>query len=156
MGKRLILLLSIVTTVMVSCSKDSDSLNNNKLSAKISGKSWNAAVRVSTLTSDVFVITGTSALGEVLVITIKGNSPDLYELNLTSLECNATYKKSALSTSTEDIYNSISGRVNLTKVDMVNKKISGTFDFTLVKLSVETVSVSEGTFNDLEFSVNSI
>lgn len=150
MRKRLLVLMLAVVSIMVSCSKDSDSVNN-KLSAKIDGENWNATLRVTNLTGEIFVITGTSTTGEVMVITINGKVPDLYELSLTSLKCNATYKKSALITSASDIYNSVSGKVNLTKVDIENKKISGTFEFTMAKLSSQTISVSNGSFNDLEF-----
>lgn len=150
MGKRLIILLLGVAFVLGSCSKDSVSVN--KLSAKIEGKSWNASLRVANLTSNVFVITGTSLTGEVLVLTIVGDKPGLYEFSLTEYKCNATYKKSALSTSPDDIFTSVSGKINLTKVDLVNKKISGTFDFTLARLALETVSISNGSFNDLEFT----
>lgn len=148
-------LVLIMAAVVASCSKDSDTIST-KLSAKIDGKSWNATGRYTNLTGNVFVITGTSITGEVLVITIKGDSPDLYELNLSNLECSATYKKSALSTSTDDIFQSITGRVNLTKVDKENKKISGTFDFNLARLSIETISISSGSFNDLEYTITSM
>lgn len=151
MGKRLLVLLLIGVTMLGSCTKDSDTLNN-KLSAKIGGKSWNAAIRVTNLANDVFIITGTSTTGEVLIITIFGKNPDLYEFSLTSQKCNATYKKSAFTTE-NDFYTSVSGRVNLTKVDMTNKKISGTFEFTLTKTSLtDQLSVSNGSFNDLEFT----
>jgi hypothetical protein len=154
MGRRFMVLLMGVAVVLASCSKDSVSVN--KLSAKIEGKSWNASLRVANLSSNVFVITGTSLTGEVLVLTIMGDKPGLYEFSVTDYKCNATYKKSALSTSSDDVFTSVSGRVNLTKVDLVNKKISGTFDFTLARLSLETVSVSNGSFNDLEFTNTSI
>lgn len=154
MGKRFVLVMLAITLVIGSCSKDSVS-TNNKLSAKIDGKSWNASFRVTNLTGNVFVITGTSITGEILAITINGDSPDLYQLGLGNLECAATYKGSALA-STDDIYQSVSGKVNLTKVDKTNKKISGTFDFSLAKLSLTSISVSNGTFNDLEYTETGI
>ncbi len=155
MGKRLMLMIIAVTAVIASCSKDS--ITNNKFSAQIGGKNWSAAVRPTTLANHIFVISGTSALGEVLIITVNGDAPDLYEFNISNLlGCNATYKKSVLSTSNDDIYTSISGKVNLTKVDKVNKKISGTFEFSLVKLSVQTLLVKNGTFTDLEYTETGI
>jgi hypothetical protein len=155
MGKKLLVSLLFAMAVLGSCTKDSDTLNN-KLSAKIGSKNWNAAIRLTNLTNDVFVITGTSTTGEVLVITILGKNPDLYEFSLTSQKCNATYKKSAL-TADNDIYTSVSGKVNLTKVDMTTKKISGTFEFTLTKTSLtDYLTVSSGSFNDLEFTSTSL
>lgn len=154
MGKRLMVLLVAVTMLIASCKKDSDSIN--KLSAKIGGKSWSASVKVANLTGNTFIITGTSLSGEMLVITILGDSPDLYEFNLSEQKCNVVYKKSGLSTSPDGIYTSVSGRVDLTKVDMINKKISGTFDFTCTGLAILPLSISSGTFTDLSFMVTPI
>lgn len=145
-------LLFAVTVLIASCSKDSETAT--KLGAKIGGKSWSAPVRVTTLTNGVFVITGTSATGETLIITINGDTPSVYEFNLNSLlGCNATYKKSALSS---DIYTSVTGRVELTKVDKTNKKISGKFEFTLLHSLTDNLSVTGGVFNDLEYNEYSI
>lgn len=151
MGKRLMLLLVAITLIMGSCKKDSDSVT--KMGANIDGKNWNAGLlRLTNLTGNVFSIVGTSLTGEVLEITINGNTPGVYELNLTKQECLAIYKKGGINTSPSDFFTSVSGKVNLTKVDLANKKISGTFDFNCAQLSLQTVIVSNGSFNDLSYT----
>lgn len=154
MGKKLLVLLVAVTLVMASCKKDSDTIN--KLSAKIGGKSWVANLRVTNLTGNVFTITGTSLSGEMLVLTIFGNTQNTYDFSINEQKCALVYKKAGISSSATDIYTGISGKVVLTKVDMVNKKISGTFDFTCSGLAIIPISISGGSFNDLDFTVTPI
>ncbi len=151
MGKKLVVLLVAVTLVMASCKKDSDTIN--KLSAKISGKSWVANIRVTNLTGSVFTITGTSLTGEMVVMTIFGDTPDTYEFSINEQKCALVYKKAGINSSASDIYTGISGKVILTKVDMANRKISGTFDFTCSGLAIIPLAISGGSFNDLEFTV---
>jgi len=135
--------------IVGSCSKDS--VTPTKMAAKIDGKSWSAAFTANTLASDVIVITGTSALSGIFAITIHGTTASTYELGIGKLECTATYKASTLSTDL-DIYESTAGKVVLTKIDRVNKKISGTFQFTMFKPIADIISVSNGTFNDITFT----
>lgn len=154
MGKKLLVLLVAVAFVMASCKKDSDTIH--KLSAKIGGKSWVANLRVTNLTGNVFTITGTSLSGEMLVLTIFGNTQNTYEFSINEQKCALVYKKAGISSSATDIYTGISGKVILTKVDMVNKKLSGTFDFTCSGLAIIPISISGGSFNDLDFTVTPI
>lgn len=154
MGKKLLVLLVAVTMVMASCKKDSDTVH--KLSANIGGKSWVANLRVTNLTGNVFTITGTSLSGEMLVITIFGNTQDTYQFSVNEQKCALVYKKAGINSSPSDIYTGISGTITLTKVDMVNKKISGTFDFTCSGLAIIPLSIKSGSFNDLDFTVTPI
>jgi hypothetical protein len=152
MGKKLLVLLVAVTFVMASCKKDSEKVE--KLSANIAGKSWSAnLLRVTNLTGNVFTITGTSITGEVIIITIFGDTQNTYEFSLTEQKCALVYKKAGINSSPSDIYTGISGKVIITKVDMINKSISGTFDFTCSGMAIIPISISKGSFNDLEFSV---
>lgn len=149
MVKRLMVLLLITGSVLSSCSKDSDSAT--KMGATIGGESWSPSLRVTNLTNDYFVITGTAANG-ILAITINGNAAGDYNLSLTEQKCAATFKKSMTATG-DDVYASATGKVTLTKVDTNNKKISGTFNFTLTNTSLKTISITSGTFNDLSYTV---
>jgi hypothetical protein len=149
MVKRLMVLLLIAGSVLSSCSKDSDSAT--KMGATIEGASWSPSLRVTNLTNDYFIITGTATNG-VLVVTIKGTAVGDYNLSLTEQKTAATFKKS-MTASGDDVYASATGKVSLTKVDTANKKISGTFQFTLTNTSLQTISITSGTFNDLSFTV---
>ncbi len=62
-----------------SCDKDDVKLFAT-MTAKIDGTDWTSVVRVPTLQSDNFVITGTSLEGEVIVITIHGSDEGAYTL----------------------------------------------------------------------------
>jgi hypothetical protein len=89
----------------------------------------------------------------MVVLTIFGNTQNTYEFSLTEQKCALVYKKAGISSSATDIYTGISGKVILTKVDMTNQKISGTFDFTCTGLAIVPIAISGGSFNDLEFTV---
>lgn len=151
LAKILSLLLVLVVVTFFSCSKE-DLKIFASMSAKIDGTQWDSSARVTVLEADKFVITGTSLSGEVIAITILGSDEGTYTLAITppSAECSALYKASA-STSTEDAYVSSKGEVVLTKVDKTNKKISGTFKFTVTRLT-ETMEITEGEFEDLSYN----
>ena len=149
MGKRVLLFLLAVTMVIASCSKDDDSVV--KMGAKVDDKNWEATTRVSSLTNGVFIITGTSATGQALAITIYGEATGTYELNTNSAKVGATYKESLLD-SDSNMYFSASGKVTLTKVDKANRKISGTFEFVLARSLTDIKKVTAGQFNDLSYT----
>lgn len=149
--RRTIFTIFIVLLAFSSCSKDS-SIFSAKMSATIDGKTWNSLLSpVTVLTSNRFIITGTSSLGEILIIEINGDAAGTYTANTTAVQCLATYKGS-LTTSTTDAWVSALGKVILTNVDKTNKKISGTFEFTLMRNLTETKTVSGGTFTDISYT----
>lgn len=133
-----------------SCKKDDVKLLAT-LTAKIDGTDWTSTLRVTTLGSETFNITGTSIGGEILILTIFGSDEGTYNLSLTppASQCAAVYKAS-VATSYEDAFVSSNGEVVLTKVDKANQKISGTFKFTVTRLT-ETKVITEGKFEDLSY-----
>lgn len=137
----------------------------DKMSADIDGQTWNSAFRISTYTeteggTSFFTITGTNGAsaetGEYLNLIIRGNEVKSYNLSVTlvggEFECTANYKPSA---SGNEVYTGTQGTISLTKVDLENKKISGTFNFTVAKTGEPSVTkqISNGEFNDLTYQI---
>lgn len=150
------LLLFLTCAALMNCSDEVlDNLDLPEMNAKVDGTEWKTSIRASRLENDKFIVTGTSIAGEILAITIFGSSEGIYELSLTQAKCAALLKESVNST-TEDAYASVTGKVTLTDVNTSTKKISGTFEFVLLRsLSGETVHVTEGVFKNLTYTVES-
>ena len=148
-AKSLLVILLVLSAV--SCKKD-DSTPSNEMSCLINGKSWNSSIRVSVLQSGVLTVTGTSLLGEIVALTVKGETTGTYTLSLSpaSAQCGATYKASAVPATT-DIYASVSGKVVITKFDKTSKIISGTFEFTLANSALTPMNITQGQFNNISY-----
>jgi len=150
----ILVLFAVALLFMVSCEKAKTFLP--KMEAVIGGEQWSAITRKTNLsTNGYFTIIGTSKSGEILEITIRGDQEKIYNLNPLSgeLECNAVYKE-AISMSTDDIYNSYSGTVNLYTVNNSDKRISGTFSFKMTRTSsIDTLSVKSGEFSSLSYTI---
>lgn len=154
MKKLFIYLIVTLTVIAGSCKKDSDNgtpAATTKMSCKIDGTTWSSITRYTQFYDNKFIITGTSSDGKVIIITIFGSTQGTYNLQIGELESGATYSPSVLSSV---IYASVSGSVVLTKVDTVNKKISGTFQFTATKTNELTsqISITNGEFTDLSYN----
>jgi hypothetical protein len=152
--KAFLILLTVIVTI-ISCKKDSEGNIIIGMGAKVDGDSWSALVPLAALYNNTFTITGTSLTGKTIVVTIDGNSEGTYKLSVIppAADCGCTYKKS-LTSSQQDWYLSVSGTVTLTNVDVTAKKISGTFEFTVANSSLETVTITNGVFNDLAYTEN--
>ncbi len=141
--------------IIFSCSKDeSGNIILPSMSAHIDGEEWTTITRVTVLEEGKFIITGTSTAGKSIVITVFGTSEGLYELNLTSANVGAVYKES-VSTTTEDAYISATGEVNVTNIDTSKKKISGSFNFIVVRNLTNTINITGGVFTDLFYTITS-
>jgi hypothetical protein len=139
---------------IIACSKDDNGgLSLATMSATIDNVSWQTISRVTVLQNGIFNITGTSIDGKILNITIKGDQEGTYQLGLTSLQCGAVYKQSA-TTSTDDAFASVTGNVVLTDVNTTDHKISGTFEFSLMKeLTLTPMTITDGKFENLFYTV---
>ena len=126
------------------------------MSATIDGSSWSTVTRASKhfASTNMFTITGTSMSGEVLVITIRGDEEGSYSsstsIDSASAQVGAVFQPDATSPA-EDNFVSKSGSVTISKIDSENNRISGSFSFSLTKLS-EAKSVTNGEFTDLKYS----
>jgi len=161
----LLILALAVVFAFNSCKKDE---NGNtiipSLSAMKAGAKWTSLARVTTV-GDIpsvgkgIVIVATTNLsvtqGEYLAITIRGTELKKYDLAVAvtgvKTQCAFVFKDNAGdATST---YSATTGSVTLTKYDAASKLISGTFEFTLMKVGnpSETIKFTGGTFSNISF-----
>jgi len=149
----LLLLISIL--IFSTCKKDED---DPVMTAKIDGTDWVSITRVTKRLSspESFVITGTSAGGQVIVITVKGVAEDTYSsstsIDSLSAQVGCIWQADA-SFPSSDNYLSKSGQVKISEIDTKNETISGTFSFELFNVS-EQKSITEGVFSYLKYSAS--
>lgn len=154
-------LFIVVIIAMSSCKKEDVQeliTSTASMSAKIDGTSWSAVTRVTKHfeNSQKFVISGTSTNGEVLVITVFGDTQGTYSsstsIDSLSAKVGCVWQPDA-SSPTTDNYVSQSGTVTFSSVNTSDKKVSGTFSFSLLDQSLSnSKSITEGKFTDLSYS----
>lgn len=147
-------LTSLILVLLISaCQKDS---NPASMKATIDGTSWSSVTRVTKhiASTKMFTIVGTSASGDVIDITIRGDEVGNYSsstsIDSASAQVGGIYKPDA-SAATTDFFVSTSGSVSITEIDESEQTISGTFSFTMSKLT-ETKSITNGEFKNLKYS----
>jgi hypothetical protein len=150
--KKLIVLS--LTVLLFSCSQ-LDEVKNSlpSMQANIDNIEWNSATRVTTLMNENFTITGTALNGQIIIINVFGDQEGVYNLNTESVKCAAVFKESA-TTSTDDAYAAVSGKVEITEVNTSKKKISGSFEFNLRKGTdlQSAKTITNGTFSNLKYT----
>ena len=140
--------IAALALVFSSCKKDGTSTGPS-IKATIDGAAWSANVRVATKYSDKFVINGSALSGSSLIVTVNGTSVGTYNLALTAFDCSAAYTKSV----SEPIpYASITGTVTISKVDATNKKVSGTFEFSMLRNLSDNIQITKGSFTDIAYT----
>lgn len=149
MKRLLIYVIVVLTVISGSCKKDSndDGTPATKMGCKIDGTAWSSTIRYSYHYDSKFSITATTLDGKGIELVIFGDTPGTYKLGLGQIQFSGAYGTIA----TNDVYAAISGTVVLTKVDITNKTISGTFEFSATKNLTETKTITNGTFNDLSY-----
>ncbi len=143
-----------------SCKKEDaasavDQIIPTKIKAKIDGVDWNSKVQTVKLitATNYFTIAGTSVGGDIVSITIKGKEVKEYKLVITLEETTIQFEALyTLATAASDAYAAKEGSVTLTKVDLTNKLISGTFQFKMKNATLVDKVVTDGSFTDLSYS----
>lgn len=163
--KKYLILLAIASFSLsfVSCEKDTieetvAAITPASMSATVNDTVFTTITRVTVYspTANTFVITGTSLDGKILAVTIRASEVGVYN---TSIELeNPSSKVGAAWRANSENYVSNGGTVELTKVDKTNKKISGTFNFTLINPPglTEVFSITEGKFDQLSYTEGTI
>lgn len=159
-----IFILAIITSIisLSSCKKDKDEIvTNASMTATVDQTSWVTVTRLTKhFTSPAsFVITGTTLSGEVLVITVKGDVVGHYisaaSIDSANAQVGCVWQPDASSPS-NDNFLSKNGTVDITDIDNVEKKITGTFSFDLIKtdsLGYQTAkTITDGKFTSLSYS----
>ncbi len=152
------LIIGLLAFTFNGCSDDDGDGIPDALSAKltcnIDGQAWTSLFRATVISDSKITITATTGItqetGELLVITVFGTEQGTYQLASGEVECAAVYKKTATASS-DDAYVAANGNVTITEIDTVNKRISGTFNFTVTRIT-ETFSISNGVFQGLKYT----
>jgi len=166
--KKLFLLLSLVgfSFMMNSC-EEAEKLLNAKMTATIDGANWTAAVRHATVTDQLINIIGTGTNLDVVNLTVYGTTEGTYELTLgqANLKCAAVYKEEGMTDA--DRYVSLKGKIIIDDLNTSDKKISGTFEFSMIKfsdyeagnietwLTMDLLEIKSGSFKDLTYTMTS-
>ena len=159
--KNLIIILAFLTigSGFISCDKEdvedaAASISNASMTASVNDTSWTSITRVSKFftTTNIFVLTGTSTDGKILAVTIKGAEIGTYTSS-TSIDSLSAQVGAAWRANGKN-YVSKEGRVEITKLDKTNKKISGTFSFKILNANdlAEQISVTSGKFDNLSYT----
>lgn len=150
------LILIIVIVFSFACKKDSkitDIINPTaSMKCKVNGADWSAQTRVTTIQSNKVIVNGTGSLGsDVLNVTTFGITTKTYTID----PYNAIVEFSASFTNDtnkpDSIYTATEGTVTLSKVDTVNKRISGTFAFKGKNTLLLNKQITAGSFTDLAY-----
>ena len=164
-GSLATLLVVVFMISMNSCEELNDIIPVPSMKATVDGEAWTSIFRLTVVKQapdpEMITISGTPTASETadkaIIITVNGI--DVGEYNLSAMgglaECAIVYKKTAnAADGSDDYYVSYSATVNITKMDMDKKQISGTFSGSLVPsnnpLATE-VNITNGTFENLNF-----
>ncbi len=148
-----ILILITIIAFSFACKKDSKIANiinpTASMKCKVNGADWSAQTRVTTMQSNKFIINGTTGTSgsNVLNITIFGTTTGTY-INVPT-QFLATYTNDT--NASDSLFTATEGTVTLSKVDTVNKRISGTFSFNAKNAQLLNKQITAGTFTDLAY-----
>ena len=158
----LILVALAVIVSTFSCDKDdaeevSTYVSSASMTATINDTAWSAFTRVTKHyhSTNLFVIVGTDTDGKILSITIKGNQVGTYNsstsIDSLSAQVGAIWKPNS------NEYISNKGTVEITEIDTIGKKISGTFNFDVVNTSDfnDGFTITSGKFTNLGYTEES-
>ena len=159
MKKQILLLaIAVLSLTFFSCTKDqveeaAASVTTASMSAMVNDTTWTTITRVTKkfATPESFVITGTSTDQKVMVITIRGIEKGIYTTSVQLEDPSAQVGGAWRANSTNYVSNS--GTVEISKLDVVNKKISGTFKFNLIsQTDLVGFKVESGKFENLSYT----
>lgn len=110
------------------------------MTCKINGVLWIALTRITTHTAGNFIINGITFIGDALNISTLGDTIGTYTLGTLSYHSTASYGPKA--SNPDSLYTAINGTVEITDVDLTNKRVSGTFHFNCVNVSNQNLRLS--------------
>lgn len=151
---KLILVLIVFSVFTQSCKKDEKTTTpftpTTGITAKINGKSFTddsttEAFKNSTISTSIYAINtaGTSSIGIGFGAVSAGT------FTIGSGNHGATYKAYDIN-GNDTIYSATQGTFIISKYDLINNKLSGTFSFTAKNSATgRTVSITEGVITDI-------
>ena len=168
-SSNLLLILSLFVGLLIGCSKEFSQENGNMpggtqgqvtgdFRAKIDGEQWiankaSAASRMNGLIS----LMGLSSQGKQVIITLTDSGAKTYTLNSNSLHFAAYVdstdaNRNAYTTNQSNQDSLAGGKVTITRIDVVNKTISGNFIFKVYRMQDgKKKTFTEGTFNNISY-----
>jgi len=163
-----LLALLVIFFAVNSCSKEG-SIGVGALTAKIHDQSYSSFIRQSNYSNATGILTIVSTdgtdinTGQKVAFYVNcgsqgipdKNLPQTYTLTTNAAtplnQCGAYYAQMATQTGA-DLYTSTEGNVTFTTVDNPNRRVSGTFQFT-VKKGTDYIIISEGSFTNLLYTM---
>ncbi len=163
MKTRILILTTLVIVITIfSCKKDdaeeiSTYVSSASITATVNDTAWSAFTRVTKHypSTNLFVIAGTDTDGKILSLTIKADSAGIYTSS-TSID-SLSAKVGAVWKPKSGQYISNKGTVEITEVNTAEKKISGTFNFTIINTSdlTDDISIRSGKFTNIGYTEES-
>lgn len=169
-SSQLLLIFSVFAGLLLSCGKELSQENGNlpggttgqvsgDFRAKINGEQWVAnkisgAARINGLIN----LSGLSTQGKQLTITLKDSGARVYRLNANSLHFGAFVdstetNRNSYTTNQSDQDSLAGGTVTITRIDEVNKTISGTFAFKVYRvMDGKKKTFTEGSFSNISYA----
>lgn len=154
MVNKIILALVVFSIFAQSCKKDEKTVTpttpTTGITAKINGKSFTddsttEAFKNSTISTSIYAIN----TAETSSIGIGFGAVSTGTFTIGSGNHGATYKAYDIN-GNDTIYSATQGSFIISKYDLINNKLSGTFSFTAVNSATgRTVSITEGVITDI-------
>ncbi len=158
-------MVMLIAVFMNSCDKVDEIIPLPSMKATVDGVAWTSIFRLTTVDqtagSERITVTGTPTASETadkaIIITVNGITAKEYSLSAVPVktECLIVYKKTAnAADGSDDYYVSYKATVNITKIDLDKKQVSGTFSGSLLpsnNLLTTEINITNGTFENLNF-----
>ena len=142
----LISIVSIGLLTLESCDKTKDEIVEEvtpSVTAKVSGQDWTTKIAAG-VNSTIYVITA-SKDKEAIILTIPTKTVGVYTID--GLANMASYVNDIDSIS--DAYVAYSGSIEIKDMNFARTQFNGTFEFTAVNASLDTIHVTEGLLKNI-------
>ncbi|MGD1844823.1 MAG: DUF6252 family protein [Salibacteraceae bacterium] len=145
--------------MFAACGDDDDPIEQvteqliGSMDADIDGTAWSADAPGAVRSNGATVITGvTTDQTRTIILTANGTTQGNYDFTIASPSGGALVRIVTNNDTTQ--YVPVSGNFEITSLSTSNNRLSGTFSFDAFSLSVpiDTVSITNGTFNNVLFT----
>lgn len=141
-----------------SCSKDNndDPAPQGSMTAKLDNTDWSASLTGASILNGSMNISGQSASGEILTITITDDQVGTYPLNAVNAPHVAAYSEApGANAYTSNGADRAGGYVEVTEINEQDSTISGNFEFLTVRtIDDQEINVTEGQFTGIKYTTS--
>lgn len=149
--------LAITVILAASCSKDDDNETTTaSFSAKVNGTAWSPSFigAVYYKTSNFMTITAGSAQTSMISLQFYGKTTGTYLMNNDTVPTVGMYSSFSTNEGVTTFFSeSPVGEIKITKFDLTNKLLGGTFSFVGEDIEGNTLTISEGKFSNVPIQV---